>query len=64
MPKNKAVITDYIGTLTNVRNYDMDKSIDTLYHALDSVGFKIEKLIFLSAYKKAHEKYRAVRYGH
>ena len=63
MPQIKAVITDYIGTLANVRNYSLEASINTLRDALAAVGFETEKQSFLAAYKTAHEKYRAIRYG-
>jgi len=63
MPQIRAVITDYIGTLVNVRSYNLDASMNTLYDALLDVGFQCEKRQFLEAYKKAHEKYRVVRYG-
>jgi len=63
MPQIRAVITDYIGTLASVRSYNLEASMNTLRDALLDVGFQTEKQQFLDAYKKAHEKYRAVRYG-
>ncbi len=63
MPQIKAVITDYIGTLVNVRSYSLETSMNTLCDALVDVGFRCEKQQFFDAYKNAHEKYRAVRYG-
>ncbi len=63
MPQIKAVITDYIGTLTNARCYTMEASIAKLHHALSEAGFETDKQQFLDAYAKAHEKYRLIRYG-
>ena len=63
MPKIKAVITDYIGTLTNTRSYTMEHSVSKLHAALSEAGFRTEKRKFLEAYGRAHEKYRLVRFG-
>jgi putative hydrolase of the HAD superfamily len=63
MREAKAVITDFIGTLTNARCYTMEASIAKLHNALADSGFKTEKQDFLDAYSKAHEKYRVIRYG-
>ncbi len=59
----KAVIFDYIGTLTDVRHYNMQASMTKLYAALKEVGFESKKAEFLRAYRIAHEKYQLVRYG-
>ena len=63
MPQIKAVITDYIGTLTNARSYTMEASMAKLHAALADAGFQTEKEKFLEAYGKVHEKYRLVRFG-
>ena len=65
MPQVKAVITDYIGTLTNARCYTMEASMAMakLHRALGEAGFETKKEEFLGAYAKAHEKYRLIRYG-
>ena len=63
MPQIKAVITDYIGTLTNARSYTMEASLAKLHEALADAGFQTEKSKFLEAYGKAHEKYRLIRFG-
>ncbi len=63
MVQVKAVITDYIGTLTNARCYSMDTSLIKLYDALVASGFQMDKEAFLATYTKAHEKYRLIRYG-
>lgn len=62
MPCAKAVITDYIGTLINARDYSIDASREKLHKALTDAGFKTSQKEFLEAYMKAHEKYRVVRY--
>jgi FMN phosphatase YigB (HAD superfamily) len=63
LPQIKAVITDYIGTLTNARSYTMEASMAKLHASLADAGFQTEKEKFLEAYGKAHEKYRLVRFG-
>jgi len=62
MTQIKAVITDYIGTLANARNYNMEDSRAKLHRILTEAGFKTNLTAFLAAYNKAHEKYRAIRY--
>jgi hypothetical protein len=59
----KAVIFDYIGTLTNVRRYTMEASIEKLYNALVAAGFSVEREKFMTSYSRSHEKYRLIRYG-
>jgi len=59
----KAVIFDYIGTIVNCSGYSMDASKMKLYTALINEGFKVTVHDFLDVYSRAHEKYRAVRYG-
>ena len=59
----KAVIFDYIGTIVNCAGYSMDVSKMSLYRALVNEGFKVTVDSFLEVYNRAHEKYRAVRYG-
>ena len=62
MPQAQAVITDYIGTLTNAYNYNMETSRMKLHKILTETGFKTNKEEFLEAYTLAHEKYRVARY--
>jgi hypothetical protein len=52
------VITDYIGTLTNARNYNLEASRVKLHSTLTETGFETRLEAFLAAYNKAHEKYR------
>jgi HAD superfamily hydrolase (TIGR01662 family) len=62
----KAMIFDFIGTLTNVRGYSLEASRMTskmkLYKAVVNAGFKVDAKSFLEAYTQAHEKYRVIRY--
>ncbi|MEM3700032.1 MAG: HAD family hydrolase [Candidatus Bathyarchaeia archaeon] len=58
----KAIIFDFIGTLTNVKNYNLENSKMKLYKALVDAGFNIGIESFLEAYTQAHEKYRVIRY--
>lgn len=62
----KAVIFDFIGTLTNVRGYSLEASRMTsrmkLYKAVVNAGFKVDAKSFLEAHIQAHEKYRVIRY--
>jgi len=58
----KAVIFDFIGTLTNVRNYSLEESTRKLYRAIVKAGFDVITKNFMDAYRKAHEKYRIIRY--
>jgi FMN phosphatase YigB (HAD superfamily) len=62
LPKIKAVITDYIGTLANARSYSIEASRVKLHKILREAGFETSMTEFLKAYIKAHEKYRLVRY--
>ena len=62
MTEIRAVITDYIGTLTNARKYSLESSNWKLHRMLTEAGFETRLNAFLRAYNKAHEKYRAIRY--
>jgi HAD superfamily hydrolase (TIGR01549 family) len=56
------VIFDFIGTLTEVRNYSLEDSKMKLCGAISEAGFSVDQKCFLGAYSRAHEKYRVVRY--
>ena len=62
MPQAQAVITDYVGTLTNAHNYSLKTSRIKLHKILTETGFKTNRKEFLEAYTHAHEKYRVTRY--
>ena len=59
---SKAIMLDYIGTLVNPHNYSLEASRLNLHDALCKAGLKTDTHAFLEAYKKAHEKYRVIRY--
>lgn len=58
----RAVVFDFIGTLTNVKDYSMEDSKKKLCKAIKAEGFDVEEKSFSEAYSRAHEKYRVVRY--
>jgi putative hydrolase of the HAD superfamily len=58
----RAVVFDFIGTLTNVKDYSMEDSKKKLCKAIKVGGFDVEETSFSEAYSRAHEKYRVVRY--
>jgi putative hydrolase of the HAD superfamily len=62
LQNTRAIIFDFIGTLTNVKNYSLEESKTKLHRAIADAGFDISLEKFLSAYTRAHEKYRVVRY--
>ncbi|MEM2105472.1 MAG: HAD family hydrolase [Candidatus Bathyarchaeia archaeon] len=62
MQKIEAVIFDFIGTLTNVKGYDLEISKTKLCKAIIESGFDVEEKCFMDAYSTSHEKYRVVRY--
>jgi putative hydrolase of the HAD superfamily len=62
LPLVKAIIFDFIGTLTNVKNYSLEDSKTKLYTAVVEAGFNISIESFLEAYSQSHEKYRVLRY--
>lgn len=58
----KAILFDYIGTLVQPRNYNLERSKAKLHKALFDAGLKTDSDEFMRSYANAHEKYRAVRY--
>ncbi|MEM3618197.1 MAG: HAD family hydrolase [Candidatus Bathyarchaeia archaeon] len=58
----KAIMFDFIGTLVNVKGYDLETSKMKLYKSIVNAGFKVSREDFLEAYSQAHEKYRIIRY--
>ena len=58
----KAMMFDFIGTLVNVKGYNLEASKAKLYKAIVDAGFKLSQKEFLEAYSQAHEKYRIIRY--
>ena len=66
MPPIKAVIFDFIGTLTNLRGYNLEASRAVskmkLHMAIGKAGFTVDPKGFSKAYTQAYEKYRIIRY--
>lgn len=62
MQRLEAVIFDFIGTLTNVKGYNLENSKMKLCKAIIESGFKVEENCFMDAYSNSHEKYRVIRY--
>lgn len=59
----KAVIFDFIGTLTHVTEYNREKSKLKLYKSLVKAGFNVAEKEFLDAYDQAYEECRLKRYN-
>lgn len=59
---HKTIILDYIGTLVEPYNYNLESSRQILYTALCEAGLVTDVNKFMGAYKTAHEKYRRIRY--
>jgi putative hydrolase of the HAD superfamily len=62
LQNTKAIIFDFIGTLTKVKNYSLEESKIKLHKAIAEAGFDVSLEKFLDAYAQAHEKYRVIRY--
>lgn len=58
----RAVIFDFIGTLTNLRRYSLEASEMKLCKAIKNSEFNVDTVSFLKAYSKAYERHRIVRY--
>jgi putative hydrolase of the HAD superfamily len=58
----KAVIFDFIGTLTNVKDYSLENSKLKLYKALFKSGFDVNEKDFFDAYNQSQEECRLKRY--
>jgi HAD superfamily hydrolase (TIGR01662 family) len=58
----KAIIFDFIGTLTNVKDYRPEMSKLKMYEALVKAGFIVSEKNFFDAYDRSYEKYRLRRY--
>jgi putative hydrolase of the HAD superfamily len=58
----KAFIFDFIGTLTDVKGYSLEKSELNLHEFLVRSGFNVNPKDFFEAYAKSNEKFRLIRY--
>ena len=63
MAKIKAVLFDFIGTLTELIGFSLEKAEDKMLRSLIENGYNIDNKSFFDAYKKADQKYRDIRYG-
>ncbi len=61
--KIRAVVFDFIGTLTELVGYSLEKAEDKMYWSLIESGYRINREEFFKAYKMMHQKYREIRYG-
>ena len=57
----KAVIFDYIGTLTEPVGFSLEKAEENMFRSLAD-DYDITHEDFFKAYKIAHDKYREIRY--
>ena len=62
MTKIRAVIFDFIGTLTELVGYSLENAEKELFRSLVADGYNINCESFFEAYKKAYQKYREIRY--
>ncbi len=63
MTTMKAVIFDFIGTLTELVGYSLKKSEGKLFRSLVADGYSADDESFFNAYNKAYQKYHEIRYG-
>jgi FMN phosphatase YigB (HAD superfamily) len=59
----EAVIFDFIGTLTYVKEFSLEKSKLKLYKYLVKAGFNVAETDFLNAYNQFYEESRLKRYN-
>lgn len=62
MVRIKAVIFDFIGTLTELSGYSLENAENKLFRSLAANGYNVNRESFFEAYKKAHQKYSEIRY--
>ncbi|MEA2089762.1 MAG: hypothetical protein U9O89_03270, partial [Thermoproteota archaeon] len=62
MTEIKAVIFDFVGTLTVLRSYSYEKSINEMYESLVEDSFDLNRKLFDDVYEQARQKYRLIRY--
>lgn len=58
----KAVIFDFVGTLTVLQGYSYEKSINKMYESLVEDGFDLNRRVFDDVYELVRQKYKAIRY--
>jgi len=62
MAEIRAVIFDFIGTLTELVGYSLENAEKRLFKSLVADGYNIDCKNFFEAHSKAHQKYREIRY--
>ena len=63
MARIKAVIFDFIGTLTDLVGYSLEDSENKMFRSLIASGYNLDRKAFFEAYEKTHHKYWNIRYG-
>jgi putative hydrolase of the HAD superfamily len=63
MTRPKAVIFDFIGTLTDLVGYSLEDSENKMFRSLTASGRHLGREEFFEAYERAHHKYWNIRYG-
>lgn len=67
MGRTRAVIFDFIGTLTNLRGYNLEASRMTtkmkLYRVIANVGFKVDCKSFREAYIQTQKRCCGICYA-
>ncbi|MDH5634572.1 MAG: HAD family hydrolase [Candidatus Bathyarchaeota archaeon] len=59
----RAVIFDFIGTLTDLVGYSLENSENKMFRSLIASGFDLGRKEFFEAYERAHHEYWNIRYG-
>lgn len=62
MTRIKAVIFDFIGTLTKLVGYSLERAENKMFRSLVANGYNTNNKNFFEAYSKAYQKYREIRY--
>jgi putative hydrolase of the HAD superfamily len=63
MARVRAVIFDFIGTLTDLVGYFLEDSEDNMFKSLIASGLDLGREEFFEAYERAHHEYWNIRYG-
>jgi putative hydrolase of the HAD superfamily len=58
----KAVIFDFIGTLTELVEYSLEDAENRMFRSLVANGYNADRDSFFEAYNEAYQKYRKIRY--
>jgi len=58
----KAVIFDFIGTLTELVEYSLENAENRMFRSLVADGYNTDHKSFFEAYNEVYQKYRKIRY--